>query len=170
MIINTFSKSTYIFPAKYPAYTCPLSFFSCSANDLWIGVLCRGHSEGPQQPSVCLWLKTARLHCISLYAYPLSELQQMDTQSPSCAAFHTNCAKLCVCEALTMKNLLTSPHTHRFTNKMLLYTHQNRQIMRYKWHSCGTHARSLKGHCVVWRCEAGLDKIHHQPVWLVIPQ
>lgn len=127
----------------FPAHTCPHSFFSlffffpCGANDVWIGDLCRGYSEGPQQLCVFVTENCTFVLLFSLYTYPLPELQQMDTQSPSCAAFHTNCAKLCVCvcvwgaynEKATHESTHAQCHSqfHKLNTFKHTCTHQNRQ-------------------------------------------
>lgn len=74
----------------------------------------------------------------SLYTFPLPELQQMDTQSPSRAAFHTDCAKLCVCVCEVLINeKATHAQCHSQFHKLNAYTHMYTKTgpICIKWHS-----------------------------------
>lgn len=81
----------------HPAHTCPHSFFPCSANDVWIGDLWRGYSEGPQQLSACLWLKTARMRCFFHFIHSLCQSCNRWTHNHPRVPPFTRIVLNCVC-------------------------------------------------------------------------
>ncbi len=122
-----FSKS---FSTIHPAYTCPFSFFSCSANDVWIGDLCRGTVRGPSSPlCVCDW----KLHVCTAFRFIRTLCQSCNRWThnhPRVLPFTRivlNCVCVCVCVRYLQWKIYLRVHTHlvSFTVSQMkcFYTH-----------------------------------------------